>query len=501
MPRRIIELTAEYAAARDEVQEIVFGGDTAETQSEYVRRVNLGLKRVEQRLYDINQKYVATLPKPKRIKDGAFKDIRNSFAAKLSDMRRGTYMELNTGVKTATGAIKTEINKAFRKLNKSDNHLGKYLDIIKSAFEKRDILTVEYQNGACIKLGNYAAMLARTSRIETDNVNGFMNALEDGTDLVQCIGQSPTCELCAIYRGRVFSITGKSKDYPPLYDGENSPLRGDYNAIHPNCRCQFIPYYPELETKEQIEKDKARSNEPFTDNRTKKERDEYAEWQSINRKRWKEQSEYEAMQRVYGDDIPYKTLGSFRRAYRSEQGSTAYEITHKVRADIREYERYVAVLGKDNMPDTLAKFREMKYNESVVERRRFDLLRQFKESVAADKVDNIGFEEYERITREAHERLVGITTSMGVKVEAISQHLVDRIIGCAVKKRKGVPICDVIDTLANGKCDNNIRIAEDGTRSVGFIKDNNYVSFNLDTKKVIQCRPASKKERKLYAQA
>lgn len=282
--------------------------------------MNSGLKRIEQRLDDANKKYVASLPKPKHKDRKEFAGTMKMFAAKLKDMRRGTYIELNTGVKAATGKIKTEINKAFRKLNKTENHMGKYLDVIKSAFESRDIMTVEYQNGAQVKLGNYAAMLARTSRIETDNVNGFMSALEDGTDLVQCIGQSPTCELCAIYRGRVFSITGKNKDYPPLYDGENSPLRDGYNAIHPNCRCQFIPYYPELETKEQVEKDKARSNEPFVDNRTKQERDEYAAWQATNRKLWSEQTEYERMKNVLGDKMPYTTLAGFRRAKREESG-------------------------------------------------------------------------------------------------------------------------------------------------------------------------------------
>ena len=295
----------------------MFGGDAAETRSEYARRVNSGLKRIEQRLEDANKRYVATLPKPKHKEHKEFAEAMDRFAVKLKDMRRGTYIELNNGVKAATGKIKTEINEAFRNLNKIENHMGKYLEVIKGAFESRDIMTVEYQNGAQVKLGNYAAMLARTSRIETDNINGFMSALEDGTDLVQCIGQSPTCELCAIYRGRVFSITGKSKDYPPLYDGENSPLRDGYNAIHPNCRCQFIPYYPELETNEQVEIDKARSNEPFVDNRTKQERDEYAAWQATNRKLWSEQAEYERMKSVLGDEMPYKTLAGFRRARRA----------------------------------------------------------------------------------------------------------------------------------------------------------------------------------------
>lgn len=483
-----------YAKAQDEVNDIVFGGDTTETRSAYAKRVNAELKDVEKRLDKANKAYVTTLPKPMRADNNAFKATVTAFAAKLSDMRRGTYIELNTGVKTATGAIKTEINKAFRKLNKSDNHMGKYLDVIKSAFENRDILTVEYQNGAKVKLGNYAAMLARTSRIETENVNGFINALEDGTDLVQCIGQSPTCELCAIYHGRVFSITGKSKDYPPLYDGDNSPLRNGYNAIHPNCRCQFIPYYPELETKEQVEKDKARSNEPFTDNRTKKERDEYAAWQSTNRKLWREQAEYEKMQSVLGDDMPYKTLGSFRMAYRAEQGSTAYEITHKFNADNRQYEEYVSVLGKDKMPDTLAKFREMKYNGSSVERRRFDLLRQFKESVASVKVDNIGFAEYERITDDAHARIIGITTADGRKVEAISQHLVDRIIGCTETSRVGVSIDKVIDVLSNGVCDNKIKVNIKGQRSIGYVKDGMFVSYNPDTNSVIQCNKRSRRK-------
>lgn len=68
------------------------------------------------------------------------------------------------------------------------------------------------------------------------------------------------------------------------------------------------------------------------------------------------------MQEQFSKDSPYKTLGAFRRAYRSEEGSLPYAKTHYYRRDEKQYEGFKAVLG-DGLTDSLAKFQEMKYNK------------------------------------------------------------------------------------------------------------------------------------------
>lgn len=59
----------------------------------------------------------------------------------------------------------------------------------------------------------------------------------------------------------------------------------------------------------------------------------------------------------------YQTLGSFRRAYRSEEESLSYAKSHYARRDANEYNEFEKVIGKANMPKTLADFQELKYNK------------------------------------------------------------------------------------------------------------------------------------------
>ncbi len=65
------------------------------------------------------------------------------------------------------------------------------------------------------------------------------------------------------------------------------------------------------------------------------------------------------MQALFGKNYPYETLASFRRAYRSEEGSLAYARTHYIDRDIKQFEEFRNIIGKE-APKTLDKFQEMK---------------------------------------------------------------------------------------------------------------------------------------------
>lgn len=133
----------------------------------------------------------------------------------------------------------------------------------------------------------------------------------------------------------------------------------------------------------------------------------------------------------------------------------------------------------------------MKYNEG----RRFDLLRQYRESVADSKVTNIGFSEHEKVTAEVQHKIIGVTTSTGEIVEKTTQHIVDRVIGCEAVKREGVPIQTVIDTLKNGTCDGKITYNSEGKPSIRFISAEATVTFNPQTKTAVQCTPKTRNKR------
>lgn len=61
------------------------------------------------------------------------------------------------------------------------------------------------------------------------------------TDLVILDAHASTCEECAKYQGRVFSLSGKSKLFPKVPD-----CFFRFGAIHKDCGHSFHPYIHEV---------------------------------------------------------------------------------------------------------------------------------------------------------------------------------------------------------------------------------------------------------------
>lgn len=135
--------------------------------------------------------------------------------------------------------------------------------------------------GRIWRLDAYAEMVARTTTAEATNA-GLLNQLRGmGRDLVQLTQHRSPCPICAPYEGRVYSISGKDKRYPPL-----SVVPGfdkGYQTLHPNCRHRASPYVEELA--DDPEGDRIRSNRPFEDRRSEAEKRAYEREQERNRLR------------------------------------------------------------------------------------------------------------------------------------------------------------------------------------------------------------------------
>jgi hypothetical protein len=178
---------------------------------------------------------------------------------------------------------------------------------------------VTYANGKKVALETYVNMVARSSMIESANVGSFTRAEALGYDLVKCTEYGSTCPVCSKFEGRVFSISGKSDKYPPLY---GTALKKGYSLIHPNCRHEFIPFNEQFYTQDQLKEIQEKSNKPFKDDRTEQEREQYARSQAYNSQLREEFKEYSEMKLQF-EDLPYKTIGAYRRAKR--QGSETYQ--------------------------------------------------------------------------------------------------------------------------------------------------------------------------------
>lgn len=357
----VIELTKRYADVESKLRTIIFEPKTL-SLPEHKKQIGAATKAAEEVLRKANKQYADTLAgafkaggkrahdRAKTAQEGAQgygsewertsssggnTRGKNAFKA----VRRGAFIDLQNGMTGALAGLRKTVADTVRELGKSGRQsIGAFTQAIEGKLKEGGLLEVRYENGAHIRLDRYAKMLARSSRIETENLGMFAEAQRLGTNLVKCIGQSPTCELCGIYRNRIFSISGKDKRFPALYDGQNAPLREGYHVIHPNCRCEFIPWFEEIEGPEETKKAIEFSNRPFEDNRTKKERDEYAAWQAGNRQLLTEQAEYDSMKALLGEDMPYKSLGGFRKARRDYNDAVkAGQLDKNVAASYNNY--------------------------------------------------------------------------------------------------------------------------------------------------------------------
>lgn len=91
-------------------------------------------------------------------------------------------------------------------------------------------------NGKNYKPNYYAELLTRTKFHETQANGAMFTSLNYGSDLVRVSSHNTTTELCQQYEGKVFSISGRTKIFPPLFE---SP------PFHPNCLHLLFPEFIE----------------------------------------------------------------------------------------------------------------------------------------------------------------------------------------------------------------------------------------------------------------
>lgn len=270
-------------------------------------------------------------------------------------------------------------------------------DIINQDLRDDNVTVVRYANGTSVSVDKYAAMLARTTRAETENLSMIQQALREGIDLVECDIVSPTCDSCAVYQGRVYSISGNDSRYPALY---KTAFKSGYSIIHPNCRHSWSPYHVELYSEEERQQALERSNrtwKPDGDGRvfqqTERARAEYSKGQQLMRQWNAEIVEYERMKAYYaeqGQEPPYKSLGAFRREVRKphEKQSPAMRAWKRHIPDKQQYERWKGIVGERYMPKTVDEFQQIKYNRD--RQQEFEKLRQIRAQEIDYKVAETG---------------------------------------------------------------------------------------------------------------
>jgi len=183
-------------------------------------------------------------------------------------------------------------------------------------FTNDGFLTVQYgsgKNAYQVGLDTYTAMVAHSTTREAGNLARENQLTENGYDLMIMTEHYPTCEHCAMLQGRVYSISGKDKRFPPL----SKAFSCGYRNIHPNCRHVVVPYIESMQSEEEFQKALIRSNQPFKDNRSDDEKKLYSKQQADNRRMRSDRYQYERYKSRLGNDAP-QTFSVFRRIKKAD---------------------------------------------------------------------------------------------------------------------------------------------------------------------------------------
>jgi len=366
--KSVREFEAHFKKIEQDITELLTTDGSARTANELNEKLSQALNAAVSYLAKVNRDFTEKeLPKAfqegkDRIKDPpkvsakeaaeilekqGFKYAKNSFS-------RDTYIEIQTATKSAGDGLKSRVNSIIKDLHKTgQDSVYNVQQAIAKDLAQHGILTVTYANGAKQSLRSYAAMAARSARIESVNIGEIGRALQSGTDLVKMTEMPQCCKLCGAYQGKVYSISGKDKRFPALF---KTVLKNGYALPHPNCRHEFIPWHEEIEDPADVEKAIKNSRIQYdekgdlVDVRHQRDIKGYAQWQAGNRQLNREYLEYERMKKYYAgreDEMPYKSLGSFRRASRAQ--TETYKELRKNLRDILTTDEIDVIITNENI--------------------------------------------------------------------------------------------------------------------------------------------------------
>ena len=375
--KQLEALLEAFTKAEQRVQTVLLTTN-ADTVQELKIELNKNLDKISLSLMDQSKKW-AKNDLPKAYNEGVEK-VNGHGDRKLhesEDTIVNSYIELSTKVQTATDNAKALINNAIAEAEKTG--YGATVDgvksIIKDTLSKENAsMTVKYSNGTQMPLDSYAQMLARTSRIESSNTGSFDRCKRLGIDLVRCTTMPGCCPYCRMYEGKVYSISGNDKRFPALYE---TALQKGYNIMHPNCRHEFIPFVEAMQGESELKQLIEDSNHFEKPGKNDVVIKKYNQDQATLRQWRNELNEYNRLKAKLGNDMPYSSLGAFRRGKRANSNT------------------YKSIIGEELTPKRKPKgsYKIIKEPKAYVNKKNFyevqQALQAFIPSVDVSKISNL----------------------------------------------------------------------------------------------------------------
>lgn len=168
-------------------------------------------------------------------------------------------------------------------------------------------------------LHTYANMVCRTTSRQAE-ILAVLTA-DPEHDLYKISAHGTTCPICAPLEGRVYSRSGKDRDFPPLAKAFGKidllgpdDLTNSYLNIHPNCWHSLLPWSPTGLSDDELQRIKDFSsfdtNPPTKDPRSQRQIDDYRQKERARAKWLADYRQWERYRAALGDKVP-KTFRSF----------------------------------------------------------------------------------------------------------------------------------------------------------------------------------------------
>lgn len=158
----------------------------------------------------------------------------------ISSIIQDTYEDLARATANVEEYFKRAIREATQEEVFKNVLTGRGMEIskeeLKNRLEQQGMTAFVKKNGARLNLESYSEMVIRTKTMKAHNTGNLAMIVQNGFDLVQISSHSNSCKKCIPYQGKIYSISGTSKKYPPLSSINGGP------PFHVNCRHVSKPY-------------------------------------------------------------------------------------------------------------------------------------------------------------------------------------------------------------------------------------------------------------------
>lgn len=195
-----------------------------------------------------------------------------------------------------------------------------------ASMTEQGITGIVAKNGARIPADKYMNGVVQYN-LRKAHVTGAENTIkQNGLDLVYVNFVGITCEYCAKYQGRVYSISGADPRFPKL------EIRPPYHA---HCIHSISAWIEEYQPADEVERMLAASNRPFTDNRTEANIRKYNEIQRDKARKNETRKQWMRYKSVLPNDTPNLRQFASLKARKTGKYVELQELYRKANATIK----------------------------------------------------------------------------------------------------------------------------------------------------------------------